>query len=250
MNNENIGNSDYGNFAEFYDRLVGGFDYTATAEYYDGLIRENGINSGILLDLACGTGTLSAMFAERGWDVIGVDISPEMLSLAKKHEKVSYICQDMTELDLYGTVDAAVCCFDALNHLLEEPELLKTFGRVSLFMNTGGVFVFDMNTVYCHETILGDNIFIKQSNSGIYCVWRNASRNAGTVDITLDIFAKQANALYSRYVEEIRETAYSLETVRSLCEKSGFEVKACFDFMNHNSGNEDCEKVVFVCMKL
>ncbi|MDR0197641.1 MAG: class I SAM-dependent methyltransferase [Oscillospiraceae bacterium] len=244
----------YGAFAAVYDDLTRDVDYPALAEYYDGLIADfgakKGAGGGILLDLACGTGTLSLLMAKRGWDVIGADASPEMLGAAagKPSKGVAYVCQDMTELDLYGTVDAAICALDGLNHLPDEAALFKSLSRVSLFMNAGGVFVFDVNTVYKHEKILGDHVFIKRSG-GVYCVWSNHYENDGVVDITLDIFRERRDGAYTKSVEEIREKAYPLDAVRAVSEEAGFNVRACLDFMTRGEGGEDSEKAVFVLTK-
>ncbi|MCL2634267.1 MAG: methyltransferase domain-containing protein [Oscillospiraceae bacterium] len=232
--------SGYVEFARVYDTLMSDVDYAAMAQRYNSLITENGITGGILLDLACGTGSLSVLMAQKNRDVIGVDISQEMLSTAKRHDKVTYICQSMTELDLYGTIDACLCVMDSLNHLTDETEVQKTLERVSLFMNPGGVFVFDMNTIYKHETILADNIYIKQSDN-VYCIWQNDYQGNGIVDITLEIFMEGQDGLYERFTEEIRERAYETDVIRKLCEKSGFEII--------NITEEDNERVVFVCRK-
>jgi ubiquinone/menaquinone biosynthesis C-methylase UbiE len=245
-----MGNS-YSDFAGFYDCLMNDFDYNSLAEYYNRLIQEQGITHGILLDLACGTGTLSVLMAEHGWDVIAVDSSPEMLCNAKPHDGVSYICQDMTELDLYGTINAAVCSLDGLNHLLVETALQKVLERVSLFMEGGGVFVFDVNTIYKHETILGNNTIVKQAED-VYCVWQNCCENNGIVDITLDIFEKFArkSAEYRRQSVEIREKAYELDTICKICERSGFDIVGRYDFMTNAKAHSKSEKVVFVCKKV
>jgi ubiquinone/menaquinone biosynthesis C-methylase UbiE len=251
--------NDYGVFADFYDELMSDVDYAALAEYYDVLIRENRENCGngipdcktergILLDLACGTGTLSVLMAERGWDVIGVDSSAEMLSKASKHDRLSYVRQDMTELDLFGTIDAAVCSLDGLNHLCSESELLETLKRVSLFMNVGGVFVFDVNTLYKHETTLGGNTFIKECG-GLYCVWQNHYCGDGIIDIVLNIFAEkygEYSGMYARYIEEITETAYDLDTITTLCEQAGFEVIEQREFPDADI----LDKVVFICRRV
>ena len=246
----------YDNFAEFYDNIVAGFDYSKVAEYYDGLIRQNGVSGGILLDLACGTGTLSTLMARKGWDVIGVDSSPEMLSIAAQRndssepDKISYICQDMTELDLYGTVDAAVCCFDSLNHILEESDLRRVFEKVSLFMNHGGVFVFDINTIFCHETIFADNIFTTDADDGgVFCARQHFKEKNNVTVIALSIFARQENGLYERHNATNAERAYALGPVKSLCEQSGFEIVGCYDFLTLNQADENNQRVVFVCSK-
>lgn len=245
-------------FAEFYDELMSDVDYEALAEKYDSLLPEK---RGILLDLACGTGTLSVLLAQRGWDVIAADSSPEMLAKAKKHDKVSYICQDMTELDLFGTINAAVCSMDGLNHLLSEEELAAAIERVALFMEAGGIFVFDINTIYKHESVLDSNIFVKESEN-LFCVWQNEYVGDGEVDIILDIFVKQERPCragsarpkgclpiakndgnYTRSTIELTEKAYSLDTIRHICEQSGFEVRSIIE-------EETNEKAVFVCQKV
>jgi len=237
----------YSGFAEFYDRLMSDVDYEALAEYFHGIIRESwsGKTPPLLLDLACGTGRLSVLMANRGYDVIGVDASPEMLSCANHHENVSYICQDMTELDLYGTIDACICSLDGLNHLPDEAALQKALQRVALFMNPSGVLVFDMNTIHKHETILSNNIFIKEIEN-IYCVWRNFYKDKGIVDIVLDIFDEG----YARHTVEIKERAYGLGTIRQHCAKAGFSVIEIYDFMKKTKAEKNSEKVVFVCKKI
>jgi len=239
-------NDSYRSFADFYDCLMSDVDYPGLADYFHDLIGNSG---GILLDLACGTGTLSVLMAQRGWDVIGVDSCHEMLSRAKAHEQVSYICQDMTKLDLFGTIDAAICSLDGLNHLADESELLRVLERVSLFMNPDGALVFDLNTIYKHETILSNNIFVKECD-GVYCVWKNFYCEDGVVEIVLDIFAGNAGDTdYTRHTVEIREKAYALGMVRKLCERAGFSIVGIYDFMKKTTANENSEKVVFVCRK-
>jgi SAM-dependent methyltransferase len=230
----------YSEFAQFYDTLMSDADYAQMAEHYAGRLPP----PGILLDLACGTGKLSVLMAERGWDVIGVDSSPEMLSCAASHDRVSYICQDMTALDLYGTIDAAICAMDGLNHLTERSELRRALERVSLFMNPGGVFVFDVNTIHKHKTVLGNHTFVKESDD-VYCVWRNSYAGDGIIDISLDIFARHRD-VYKKHEVEIRERAYSLNTIAILCEQAGFEVLEKIPDEIHDN---ESEKVVFVCRK-
>jgi SAM-dependent methyltransferase len=251
--------NDYSVLADFYDELMSEVDYAAIADCYDALIREHSSVSGasgeprsaergILLDLACGTGTLSVLMAQRGWDVIGADFSAEMLARAKPHPNCSYIRQDMTELDLFGTIHAAVCSLDGLNHLADESELREALRRVALFTEAGGVFVFDLNTLYKHETTLGRNTFIEESDS-LYCVWQNFAQSDGEIDIILDIFAKtksaEYNGRYTRFTEVITEKAYETDRVRELCEQVGFEVVKLCEFPNTNIK----EKVVFVCRR-
>ncbi|MDR2558142.1 MAG: class I SAM-dependent methyltransferase [Oscillospiraceae bacterium] len=238
----------YNNFAAFYDRLQEA-DYDEIGRYYCSRLRANNINGGILLDLACGTGTLSRYFADLDYDVIGADISSEMLSIAAKkpHERIQYLCQDMTELDLYGTVDCCICVLDGLNHLPDLITLRQVFSRVSLFMNSGGVFAFDMNTLYKHEKLLAGNTFVYDLED-LYCVWRNSDCEGGRVEMTLDVFSKHHD-VWQRSVKTLSETAYPLEEITKILEETGFGNIKVFDWLSEESANELSEKAVFTAVK-
>ena len=152
----------YGNFAKYYDTLMKSVDYTARTEYLCSLFERFGKKPALLLDLACGTGGFSEKFAERGVSVIGVDISEDMLAVAKEkaikgNSDILYLCQPAQCLDLYGTVDSAVCLLDSLNHITDYGELCEVFIKVSLFLEKNSLFIFDLNTVYKHESVLADN---------------------------------------------------------------------------------------------
>ncbi len=160
--------SDYGDFARFYDRFTQNVNYPARARYFDAVIQKYNPDAKLLLDLACGTGSLSFELEEYGYDIVAVDNSYEMLSVAaekrgKLESDVLFLCQEMSELDLFGTIDATVCSLDSINHILDEQELLDVFKKVALFSNRGAVFVFDVNTVYKHRQVLGDNCFVYEN---------------------------------------------------------------------------------------
>ena len=143
----------YGDFAYYYDMLTENVDYEKRCEYITDLLAENGAGKGILLDLACGTGTMSFLLAEKGYDVIGVDASEDMLSVAqeKKMESgsdIMFLCQRMEELDLFGTINAAVCTLDSINHITDEETVKKVISKVSLFMEDKGLFVFGKLFIY------------------------------------------------------------------------------------------------------
>ena len=155
----------YGQFAEVYDLLTSDIDYKARAQGFDRLILAHGGFHGILLDLGCGTGTLTEELAALGYDAIGVDNSPDMLWKAQEKKMASgrditYICQEMTELDLYGTIDAVVSALDSLNHLTDYGDFCAAIARAALFLHPDGVFVFDLNTPYKHQKILANNTFV------------------------------------------------------------------------------------------
>ncbi len=241
----------YESFAEFYDKLTENIDYDEIAAYYDRLNTEYGGKKGILLDLACGTGNLSTRFSKMGYDVIGTDISPEMLSIAagKPHEGIEYLCQDMTELDMFGTIDVTVCSLDSVNHLPDEAAVQKTFDRVSLFLNPDALFLFDVNTLYKHEKILADSTFVYDTDE-VYCVWQNEYSGNGRTEIYLDFFACREDGSYERYSDEFSETAFSEEKLRKMLKRAGLEVVACFEYLTGNAPTEKSEKLTLIARKL
>ena len=246
----------YKDFAFFYDLLMKNADYESRFDYIIGLLAENGIGEGILLDMACGTGTLSKMFAQKGFDVVGVDASEEMLSKAqeKKLEEnfdALFLCQKMEELDLFGTIDAAVCTLDSLNHVTEKEKIREIFRRVALFMNDGGVFVFDVNTLYKHREVLGNNAFVFDTEN-VFCAWLNTLLEDGeTTQIDLDIFEsdEEEDDVYVRYSEEFFERGYELNFLKKTLEQFRFEVVGIYDDMTKEPIKENSERAVFVCKK-
>jgi len=246
----------YGDFALFYDRLTGNVDYKERCEYICSLLRKNGVNEGILLDLACGTGSLSYLLAENGFEVVGVDASEEMLSVAqeKKDEKkadVLFLCQKMQELDLFGTIDAAVCALDSINHVTDEAQVMEIFRRVALFMNDGGIFIFDVNTPYKHKNVLSDNTYVYDLDD-IYCVWQNTYNEKDcSVDISLDIFERdeEEQDIYYRYFEDFTERAYDFESLKAWLESVKFEVVGIYEELTEEPIKNDTQRAVFVCKK-
>lgn len=248
----------YSAFARFYDQLTGNISYPQRAAYFDRLLRRHGVGEGaILLDLACGTGSLSLELAALGYDVIGVDGSPAMLSEAMEkrweagREDVLFLCQDMTELDLYGTIHAAVCALDSLNHITDPAALEEAIGRVSLFMEQGGVFAFDVNTPYKHETVLGNNTFVYDCDS-VYCVWQNSYRPEDrTVEISLDFFEQEEDedGCYRRSSESFCERAYPLEELQGMLERCGMALEACYHEDSFDPPRADTQRWVCVARK-
>lgn len=249
-----IAMSGYGDFSLFYDRLTENVDYDALCEYICNLLAVHGADKGILLDLACGTGTLALKLSEKGYEVIGVDESPVMLmeaqdKLREKGENILFLCQSMQQLDLYGTVDACICTLDGINHLTDEAQVKEVFGRVSLFMNPGGVFIFDVNTVYKHREVLGNNTFVYDLDD-VYCVWQNTlDEKTDTVEMSIDVFEIGDDDLYYRTEDSITERAYSECVLRAMLEQSGFDIKNVYAWMTENGADSKTEKAVYVCVK-
>lgn len=242
----------YSSFAGFYDAFTENVEYKKRTDYLCRLFKKYGKMPTLLLDAACGTGSFSVEFAKRGISVIGADISSDMLSVA--HEKcegqdVLLINSSLSELDLYGTVDGAVCLLDSLNHITDYNELCRSVARISLFLEKGSLFIFDVNSEYKHSEILGDNTFTLE-NEDVFCVWRNKYlKQKKTTEITLDFFLKNGEE-YKRYNEVFSERAYTDKEILKALKKSDLEVLAVLGENTMSAPKNDCQRKVFVARKV
>ena len=263
----------YGSFAQVYDQLTLNVPYDQIAELYHSKIAgygggdtmsqsrhpEPGMDAGqssvggkLLADAGCGTGSLTARMARLGYDVIGADASPEMLSIAvnKPHDGVQYICQGMTELDLYGEMDVIISTLDSVNHLSSTEEIAEFFRAAALNLRKGGLLLFDVNTIYKHEKVLADNVFVYDVD-GIYCVWQNEYGGADHgVDISLNIFVETEDGLYERMEEEFREIAIEREELERMLRNAGFALLGVSEYLTDREPAEDSEKLLFCAKKL
>lgn len=241
--------SGYHIFSQFYDNLTFNVDYDKRAEYLQSVLSLWRHEPGLALDLACGTGSLTVALKERGWDIFGVDGSQDMLSIAmeKAYDKelqILFLCQRMESLDLYGTIDTCLCTLDSLNHITDQKALQAAIDRVALFMNPGGLFVFDVNTVYKHQKILADNTFVYDTDE-VYCVWQNSLEENNVVNIELDLFEK-TDGVYTRHTERFKERAYPLGEWKQMLADAGFETLAVYRDMTTEPVGETDDRAVFV----
>ena len=243
----------YNNFAEYYDTLMRDVDYGVRADYICSLFEKFSKKPEKLLDLACGTGAFSVQFAKHYINVIGVDISAEMLTVAQKKTfdanlNVLYVCQPAQELWLAGEVDGAVCLLDSLNHITDYNDFCEVFVKVFKYLKRGGLFIFDMNTEYKHEFVLADNAFVIEEDD-VFCVWRNFYEDEQKMtDIALDFFRKQGDT-YIRSSEDFCERAYSDEQIYAALEKAGFTLEAVFGDMSLEKPSKTEQRKVFVAKK-
>ncbi len=242
--------SGYEVFASYYDALTADVDYAARADHLVMLFDRHGKNTHQVLDLACGSGSLIVQMLQRGYDMIGVDSSSEMLSVAR--EKAAYfdnqpllLCQDMRQLDLYGTVDAAVCMLDSFNHLGSTVEVAEVLRRLGLFIRPDGLLIFDANTPRKHRVTLANNTFVLEQ-SGLYCVWRNqyVPSRCG-VDMQIDFFVENGDG-YIRETEWVRERAYTMSTWKRLLRDAGFDLLRVYGELSEDAPTEDADRWVFV----
>ena len=241
----------YEALAPFYDLLTENVDYDAVHRFYTGIFRAQNHTPKILLDLACGTGTLTFAFEKDGFDVIGTDCSEQMLSVAmeKKFENQSsalFLHQPAQELDLYGTVDTVVCNLDAVNHFPPE-QIGEIFRRVSLFTEPNGLFVFDVNSRFKFETLLADRCYSSDAD-GVFCCW-NSRYEKGKAVITMELFHRQKDKSYRRETQTVTEYFYSDEFLRNLLEKHGFDlVGICADY-SFDPPKEDSQRIHYLARK-
>ncbi|MDD6847638.1 MAG: class I SAM-dependent methyltransferase, partial [Oscillospiraceae bacterium] len=208
---------------------------------------------GLTLDLACGTGNLTLELAKSGVVVYGIDGSEDMLSQAMNKSgmlgmNILFLCQKMQSIDLYGTIDTCICTLDSINHLTNPKDVQKTFDRVSLFMNKGGYFLFDVNTIYKHQKILENNTFVYDTEE-VYCVWQNSLKENNIVEIDLDFFIPENDA-YIRTSESFSERAYSHREITEMLNKAKFEVIGYYGDMTFETPQENEQRAIYVARKL
>ncbi len=242
----------YNSFSEYYDALMQNVGYDERCRYILEIFERLDHDMGLSLDLACGTGSLTVELKKSGVDVYGIDASYDMLSHAREKAEengldILFLCQKMQSIDLYGTIDTCVCTLDSINHLVKESDVQKTFERVSLFMNQGGYFLFDANTIYKHSEVLADNTFVYDTDD-VFCVWQNSLKENNIVEIELDFFEREGKVYY-RESERFYERAYSDDELTSMLEKAGFEVVSRFGDMTFEEPKSDEQRVIYVARK-
>ncbi len=240
----------YGIFSQFYDELTNNVNYKERAEYFRTLLVRHGVKDGAtVLDIGCGTGQLTAELSLMGYDMIGIDPSADMLCKARensyeKNTDILLLCQSAEKMDLFGTVDCAVSSLDVINHLDNSECVKKAFYNTGLFMNPGGIFVFDINTEYKHKEILKNNTFVYETDS-VFCVWQNTLQNDNSVNITLDFFEEE-NGIYYRSTEEFTERAYSVQEIENWLNEAQFVIKEIFDDTSLTPVKADSQRAVIV----
>lgn len=240
----------YNSFAGFYDELTFNVDYKKRAGYVGAILQRYGIGDGLLLDLACGTGSMAIEFSKMGYEVIATDASADMLMEAQNKAydegcNIMFLCQRMEQTDLYGTVRAVVCALDSLNHLPNVEALRQTFGRLRNFVDDGGIMVFDVNTLYKHQKVLGNNTFVYDEKN-VFCVWQNRLLpDEKTVNINLDFFCKNGS-LYERFTENFNETAFTDGEITSAVEDAGFRVVERLGELSDQSPTDHTQRVYYV----
>ena len=285
----------YSSFAEVYDLFQDNIPYEEWCEYLAGLLQEYGVQDGIVLDLGCGTGTVTELLAERGYDMIGVDNAEEMLGIAMRkkaariiakeeamaeagedvsgaaeihdrdrRDSILYLCQDMREFELYGTVAAAVSICDSMNYITDLEDLTQVFRLVNNYLDPNGVFIFDMNTPYKYEELLADNTFAEVRDESSF-IWENYYDEEERInEYALTLFIREqeeesddedeeswsggfgGDGVYRRYTETHYQRSYTLEEVQEAAEEAGLIWVAAYDAFTKEPVREDSERIYIV----
>lgn len=248
----------YSSLASVYDKLNEGVDYSGWADFIESRLEKYfGRRPESILDLACGTGAMTVELARRGYDMTGVDISDEMLSVAREKcdserfaHKVLLVRQNMCELELYGSVNAVICCLDSFNYLTDTKSLARTLAHIHNYLDDGGVLMFDMNTPAKFEKVYGDNAYVLEED-GILCAWQNFYNSKTKLcDFYLSIFREGSDGRWERFDEEQRERCYSLKTVKKLIAEGGFELCELCGELDGSAADENTERWYFTARKV
>lgn len=243
----------YNDFAEVYDKLQDA-DYEKFVDYYEQIFKHLGKKPELVLDLACGTGNITIPMAKRGYDMIGLDISCEMLNIARNKatdEKLDilFLNQDMCEMELYGTVDAIVCALDGLNYITDPKALKHIFSLVANYLNPGGVMIFDLNTEYKLRNILGGNTYVTEEQ-GIYYVWQSEFfEDSKICEFELNFFCEQPDGSYIRFDEFQEERAYSPDEISDMVRSVGLDVTGIYKPFELMTISDNEERIFFVISK-
>lgn len=254
----------YTSFAQVYDLFMDNVPYDKWCSWICDYLRKEKVEDGLILDLGCGTGKLTRLMAKEGYDMIGIDMSYDMLDIAREQEmfaqmevmdqmeamdqgrEILYLQQDMREFELYGTVRAIYSSCDCINYLMEEEDVEAVFRLANNYLDPEGLFIFDVNTPYKYEKLLGDNTFAEDREESSF-IWNNFyDKEEGVNQYDLSIFVREEDGRFQRFRETHYQRSYSLETLKTLIERSGMEFVAAFDAYSYEPVREDSEKITIV----
>ncbi len=240
----------YTGFANLYDLFMDNIPYQQWSEYLISLLKSYGINEGLILDMGCGTGNITEPLAKAGYDMIGIDNSEDMLGIAmdKRYDSgldILYLCQDMREFELYGTVAAAVSICDSMNYILEYDELVQVFKLVNNYLDPNGLFIFDLNTIHKYENI-GDTTIAENREEGTF-IWENtyfSDKHLNQYELT--IFTKDEDNRYTKYEETHLQRGYTLDQIKSALTEAGMTYVTSYSAFTTNDVSENDERIYVI----
>ena len=240
----------YTSFAQVYDLFQDNVPYEEWAAYLKELLKEYGAEDGLVLDLGCGTGSMTQLLAEAGYDMIGADNSEEMLEIAMEKRAAAgldilSLLQAWREFELYGTVRAVVSICDSMNYIMEPEELTQVFRLANNYLDPGGVFIFDLNTEYKYKELMGENTFAEDRTESSF-IWQNyydEKERINEYDLTLFI---REGELYRKFEETHFQRCYSLDEVKAAAEAAGMEFVTAYDAFTKDQVKEDSERIYVI----
>ena len=244
----------YSKFAQVYDLFMDNIDYEGWADYVTDRLKEYGITDGLVLELGCGTGTMTGLLADRGYDMIGVDNSEEMLAEAMEKrvesgQDILYLLQDMREFELYGTVKAVISVCDSVNYITKKEELRKVFQLVNNYLDPEGVFIFDFNTEYKYRELIGETV-IAEDREDVSFIWFNEyDEDSHLNDIDLKVFVQEEGDIYRKFQEEHIQRGYTLDEIKQLLEESGLIFLEAYEEYTMQAPQPDSGRIVVVAQE-
>lgn len=243
----------YDLLAPFYDAINSSLDYKEWADFIEKIFKRECKNRPeLVLDLASGTGKMTLELARRGYDMTAIDYSPEMLDVARSEAEseglsdILWLCQDMREFELYGTVDAIVCCLDSFNHLTSVKDGKKCLSLVHNYLSPDGIFIFDINGKYKFENIYSDKTYAMEED-GAVCIWQNDYQaKRGLCRFIITLFEEQNDGSYLRYDEEQTEKMYTLRSVKKMLGECGFEFIGAYSDFDFSEADDSSERLYIV----
>lgn len=245
----------YDAIASIYDKLNKDIDYAEWADFVErAFLKYLDKKPELVLDLACGTGSMTVELAKRGYDMIGVDLSEDMLNEAYMRsvgQGILYLCQDMRSFELYGTVGAAVCCLDSMNYLTEEGDLERCLSTLHNYLDPDGLLLFDVNTPYKFKNVYADNAYILEDEldlgdgeqAAVFCGWQNSfDEESGICDFYLTVFEESEDGSYTRREEQQKERCYSQDEIKAALLGAGFEYLGCFGDFDFGDPTDTTER--------
>ncbi len=241
----------YTDFAYLYDNLIDE-DYNEWANYIEGAFFRYGNGINLVLDLACGTGNITTLLAKKGYDMIGLDKSADMLAVAAQKKgtlPILYTCQDMSDFKLHGSVDAVICSLDSVNYITNPVKLKNTFNLIKSYLNPRGLLIFDINSEYKISNVLGNNKFIRDEGN-IFYTWENVYQPKTKICAYKLTFFIRNGEKYYRKDEIQQQRAYSQKQITQMLEKAKLAVLGCFDGLTFNAPEKKSERLMFICKNI
>ncbi len=243
----------YETLAAYYDRIMAETDYDLWSEFYRACFMKYDVPVRRILDLACGTGSITVPLARKGYEMTGIDLSSEMLALAQEkadaaHVRIRFSEQNIALFDAGRGYDAVICSFDGYNYLTKSADVVSSFARVYETLNDGGMFIFDVSTPYKYENVLADNAYVYEYDD-LFLSWQNYfNKKTGLCDFYLTFFIEDGTA-WRRMDEYQRQRRYPLPKLKKMAEQAGFTVLETVSELDFSPMEKTSERAFFILQK-